>query len=688
MGSSPVSFLECALFLSQKRGISVVPIEDGLKMPPKGVRWKNYQTEIMKEKEVRGHFGYANRMALITGKVSNHLECIDFDMPGRYDEWRQILDDNGHADLTARLVVESTPRGGAHVYYHCPDGIESNQKLALRFATLEELALKPAERAKATIETRGEGGLVVVQPSDGYKPIQGKMSEIPILTGAERRLLINIARSFNEAVEQSADLNRKEQSADNDGKPGSDFNTKSSWPEVLEPLGWRYLYPARGRDYWERPGKSQKDVSATTGNGANDLLYVFSTSCYPLDSERCYSRFAVYAICNHNGDFSAAAKNLSSRGFGSRPVEKPTQLSNPNTSAPPKDVSHLNGHKQVEDTALPSAIDGAPETYYWNPVSYAALLSMPPKPMLIDGLIGECDNFMIFGLPKSGKTFVTIDLLMTCVSGGEFAGCFQCLRPLNVAYLTNEGLGKLPERLSGCAQFNGTQFDDVQSRLHVFMDVPQLYTEEGAESIVRFSDEWLKRDFAPLDLLIIDTLNKATLGADENSNSDAAIVSKNLRYAREKLHCATGLIHHSGKSGESVRGASAYDGDLDFQLRVSRDEIFRSMSLVMAKDLSGFEDLTFKLSQVNETCAVSWLGSKELSKDKSALAHLVLMMRLNPDKEWWTLAQIHENTTGFTRDALRMAMVREAASKSETDAMIKVWIDGDGKGANLYSVRR
>jgi hypothetical protein len=105
----------------------------------------------------------------------------------------------------------------------------------------------------------------------------------------------------------------------NGEQPGTDFNNRVSWAEILEPAGWKI---ARQRDKeicWTRPGKND-GVSATTGyckgDKSGDLLYIFSSNAPPFESGTSYSKFYAFAILNHAGDFSAAAKDLAEKGYG------------------------------------------------------------------------------------------------------------------------------------------------------------------------------------------------------------------------------------------------------------------------------------------------------------------------------------------------------------------------------------
>lgn len=176
---------------------------------------------------------------------------------------------------------------------------------------------------RTLIETRGEGGLVIVAPSDGgvhpsgkpYVLLAGGISSLPTLTAEERQLLFAAARSFDQTTSGLA-LNverRHSRAALTQGeRPGDRYNRRASWAEVLEPHGWKSLTTRDGESYWQRPGKQGSGVSATTNYQGSDLLYVFSTSTV-FEAGRAYSKFAAYAILEHRGDFQAAARALAMR---------------------------------------------------------------------------------------------------------------------------------------------------------------------------------------------------------------------------------------------------------------------------------------------------------------------------------------------------------------------------------------
>jgi hypothetical protein len=102
-------------------------------------------------------------------------------------------------------------------------------------------------------------------------------------------------------------------------RPGDDFNRNGKWPEIFEAPGWTLAYEKDGEQFWRRPGKDH-GVSATTNYADSDLFYPFTTST-PFEPNRGYTKFAVYTLLNHDGDFKAAARDLAKQGYGKAAVE-------------------------------------------------------------------------------------------------------------------------------------------------------------------------------------------------------------------------------------------------------------------------------------------------------------------------------------------------------------------------------
>jgi len=316
-----------------RAGISVVPIRaDGSKQPALS-GWKIYQQRLPSSSELACWFRAAGLgLALVTGAVSGHLEALDFDDGTVFEQWQAwIAGDPMLSDLYASIASgyeEVTPAGGRHLLYRCSE-VAGNQKLASR---------QEDGRTKTLIETRGQGGLIIVDPSQGkvhpsgrpYRRVQGSVSTIRTITPDEREQLFWSARQFDERPKpQPAPLPRSFRCSfprlgelGDSVRPGDLLNERATWEELLPPYGWELVRYVGEEGQWRRPGKEGEGISATTNYQNSGFLYVFSTSTM-FEPERGYSKFSAYALLEHGGDFSAAAKALAEQGYvDSEPVAR------------------------------------------------------------------------------------------------------------------------------------------------------------------------------------------------------------------------------------------------------------------------------------------------------------------------------------------------------------------------------
>ena len=250
------------------------------------------------------------------GRRLGNTEAIDFDGGGAlFSAWSELVQDQT-LGLFDRLVIERTQSDGIHAWYRCAEAVCGNLKLAQRPG--------PDGRPQALIETRGEGGLVLCDPSPGYKLMQGSLTDLPVLTAAERDILLSAAWSLNEYVPDVVDGPENAnvpahvaagQGTPTTARPGDDFNARGDVRGVLEAHGWA-LVKAGENEYWRRPGKT----AGWSATFKDRVFYVFSSNAAPFEPHKGYSPFAVYTWLEHNGDFGAAANRLRELGYGNEIV--------------------------------------------------------------------------------------------------------------------------------------------------------------------------------------------------------------------------------------------------------------------------------------------------------------------------------------------------------------------------------
>ena len=285
--------------------------------------WKKFQDERPTTLDIQSWFSRDNTtgIGLVTG---SGLEVIDFDMRGTlYEPYKEIILEHS-TELWNRLVIERTPSGGYHIFYRCEGVKAPNLKLAMDSIPVDcagshelfgknEIAREFQGKYHCVltgIENRGAGGFIQCAPTPGYEIIQGSFENIPIITAEERDFLISAARSFNRWVEPS-----KVQDAPQFEKgaglwPGEDYKLRGNIGSLLKKHGAVELQNGR----WRRPGKDYGTSGSLLNNG--QVFYCFSSNWPPFEPGTAYSKFAVYTLLEHDGDFKAAAAQLALEGFG------------------------------------------------------------------------------------------------------------------------------------------------------------------------------------------------------------------------------------------------------------------------------------------------------------------------------------------------------------------------------------
>ena len=309
-------------------GYSVLPpLMDGSKAPlAQGGTWKTFQTERASREQVGRWYARGQDGAGVCTGYGN-LEMFEFDDRHTYDLYLEAARHLGISDVVGHVeetYCEDTPSGGVHWFWRTDAG-QGNRKLARRPATPDELEREPNKPIRTLIETKGVGGYGIIAPSGGrvhpsggtYALRSGKPSSIITITPEERADMFRLAKAFDRMPKVLMSEPRAASSVADGTRPGDVFNMRAVWADILGPHGWTPVYQTDGATHWRRPGKA-RGTSATTDYADSSLLYVFSSST-PFEPERGYSKFSAYALLEHDGDFTAAARALAAEGYGMQP---------------------------------------------------------------------------------------------------------------------------------------------------------------------------------------------------------------------------------------------------------------------------------------------------------------------------------------------------------------------------------
>ncbi|MGD0230109.1 MAG: phage/plasmid primase, P4 family [Syntrophorhabdales bacterium] len=285
-------------------GFSILPCKED--KSPAVPSWTPYQTERMTEAECSRMFSNGAQIGVIGGTVSGNLECVDFDDPTVYGPFLDLLDMR-RPGLRGKLTLhERTPRGGYHIAYRAEGPVAGNTKLAMKPDKDEQ----GRDTWKVRIETRGEGGYFVAAPSKGYEFLSGNLLDCPVLSAGEVQAIHETARVFDlkKPTEQRQTERREARTRSDGPSPGDRYNQDHDIDDILKSYGWRPARRTTAGEGWTRPGKAE-GISGVLMDKTG-VFYVFSSNAYPLEAERSYGAFGLYAMYEHDGDFSAAAQAL------------------------------------------------------------------------------------------------------------------------------------------------------------------------------------------------------------------------------------------------------------------------------------------------------------------------------------------------------------------------------------------
>ena len=217
-----------------------------------------------------------------------------------------------------------------------------------------------------------------------------------------------------------------------------------------------------------------------------------------------------------------------------------------------------------------------------------------PQKYIIDKVIEEDTNAMIFGPSKGGKTFTAMDIGCAIATGGKTLHGRKCSKGI-VLYLVGEGHGGIRKRLRAWVKHNGMTKDDL-----IYFQTSTAtvsFNGDGLEYVAVEAKELQELHGMLIKLIIIDTLARHIDG-DENTAKDAGKFIQSLDNLRQSLPgCSTLTIHHTGHgqgAQKRARGSSAFEAAMDCVIYCNEG----TLSFTKLKDGELPSSIDFKLMKV------------------------------------------------------------------------------------------
>lgn len=224
-------------------------------------------------------------------------------------------------------------------------------------------------------------------------------------------------------------------------------------------------------------------------------------------------------------------------------------------------------------------------------LSMADLRAMPPMRWLVYGVMPAEGYGAVYGPSGSGKGFLVVDMIAAIVEGRPWFG-HRVKRPGRVVYVVLEGKAGIPKRFGAWEVANERPFPD---KVRFLFEAFKLTEREDVLGLAAAIEE-----AGGADLILIDTLNRAMPGADENSPQDMSRALEAVKSLQAMSGGMVLLVHHTGKdASKGMRGHSSLFGGMDAVIEVSQSGESRSWSSDKLKDEKDGESHPFRLRRVH-----------------------------------------------------------------------------------------
>ena len=192
-------------------------------------------------------------------------------------------------------------------------------------------------------------------------------------------------------------------------------------------------------------------------------------------------------------------------------------------------------------------------------LSLDELFRLPPPEWLVDHAIPKNSLTVLYGPPKSAKTFLAIDIALSIATGREDIHGFECQAGRVLYILAEGGAAMMGNRAKAWIKHHSRECTSD------FAILDQAVTLSSQESVDRLLDDMEGETW---DLVIVDTLARCMDG-DENSVKDMNLEIKGCDYIRRKTGVAVLLVHHSGKDqSKGMRRSTALLGAIDATIKM------------------------------------------------------------------------------------------------------------------------
>ena len=247
---------------------------------------------------------------------------------------------------------------------------------------------------------------------------------------------------------------------------------------------------------------------------------------------------------------------------------------NPVTIGSVYKLAQCFGWQQANTPSLAPAISSPsnPASNCFNLLDRNAIMAQPSLRWRIKYLLPETGIAALYGPSGSGKSYLGIDAGISIALGNTWFGnrVFACA----VTYVILESEASLRNRVEAWEVHNKV---NIPANFHAIAQPFELADHQQVEDLGSILPKG--------GVVIIDTLNRAAPGLDENSSQDMGRILAGMKRLQEITGGLVLIVHHTGKdASKGLRGHSSLFAALDGAIEVERNAMGRTWSAAKVKD--------------------------------------------------------------------------------------------------------
>lgn len=183
------------------------------------------------------------------------------------------------------------------------------------------------------------------------------------------------------------------------------------------------------------------------------------------------------------------------------------------------------------------------------------LRNLPEPEPLIENVLDLGTTALLYGNWGTGKTFIALDWATAIATGRNWQG--RTTKQRRVLYVIGEGANGLNQRVTASEAAWGDIENDALVTLPIGVNLTDMVQTNALCRMVQDLD---------IEVIILDTLARCMVGADENSSRDGGVVVEAMTRLVEAAPDQRGTVigvHHTGKDGKTLRGTTALEAGVD-----------------------------------------------------------------------------------------------------------------------------